>query len=295
MKPAERSGAAALVAVTMLWGISFPLVGDAVAGRTIGQLLLFLVLRFSLGAIAFFPVAGRIRAAARGLGWAPWGYALAVAVLLFFSHLTQTAGLRITTPSRSAFVTVLAVPMVPLLAAIRHRRAPSKPHLFGSLLATVGVGFVLSPGGSIDPNTGDWWTLLSAFLYALEILLLEHVTRRAPVLPLAFGQIAGVALFAAIALLFVPLELPASWPGLSLAVGVTGIGCTTLALGLMTWGQGRVTAEVAAMIFALEPIFAAIFEWIYLGLGLNALQWGGGVVVFVAVVFTARVPVREGG
>ncbi len=118
---------------------------------------------------------------------------------------------------------------------------------------------------------------------------------KGPTVIVAVGQIAAVGVVAALALLLVPLELPAEWPGLWRGVGVTGILCTTLALGLMTWGQARVRAEVAAVLFALEPVFAALFEWLFFGAGLGPWQLGGAAVVFGSVVWAARAPVEAEG
>lgn len=283
MSPRERTGAWVLVLVTLLWGVSFPLVGDVASGRDLPQLVYFLLLRFGLASACFLPVAPRLVATSSGRGALPWLYGLGLGVLLFFSFLLQTLGLSITTPSRSAFITMLSVPMVPFVAALLQRRAPSLAHTVGSLVATLGVGLVLAPGGTLAPNAGDALTLGCALVFTLEILALEHVARRAPAVVLAFGQIAGVALCAALALAFLPLEVPAEWPGLWLGVGVTGVFCTTLALGGMTWGGARVRAEVAAVIFALEPIFAALFTWALRGEAMGPWQWAGGVVVVLAV------------
>ena len=291
----ERTrGAIALVIVTALWGVSFPLVGEAVDGRSQGQVLYFLFLRFSLASVAFLPLAGNLRDATRKAGWHAWKLSFLVGAILFLGFYLQTWGLQHTTPSRCAFITMLSVPLVPLLSGIVHRRAPSRIHVLGSLFAVCGVGLVLAPGGDLRPNFGDGLTLLGAILFAVEILMLEYVTRRAPTVIVAVGQIVGAALFCALTLVFVPLEIPAEWPGLWVGVGVTGIVCTTLALGGMTWGQARVSAEVAAVIFALEPIFAAVFVWIYLGEALGPMQLVGGAIVFASVVWAARVPVRVG-
>ena len=292
MRTDRSRGVFALVLTTALWGISFPLVGDVVEGRSQGQLLLFLFLRFSLATLAFLPLAGVLRDATRSAGARAWLLSLGVGALLFVGFYLQTWGLKYTTAGRSAFLTVLSVPMVPLFAALWHRRRPSPVHLGASLVATLGIGLVLAPGGSLEPNLGDGLTLLSACAFALEILLLEAVTRRAPTSIVAVGQIAGVALIAGLALLVVPFEIPESWPGLTRGVVVTGLLCTTFALGLMTWGQARVRAEVAAVIFALEPIFASGFEWGVYGVGLGPWQLAGAGVVFASVVWAARIPVE---
>ena len=277
--------------MTALWGVSFPLVGGAVSGRGAGLIFVFLFLRFTLATLGFLPVAGRMVRSARGLGMRPWLDALFVGVLLFGGYALQTLGLVHTTPARSAFITMSSVLLVPFLAALRHRRRPSRAHVLGALGTLLGLAFVMSPEGRFEPNLGDMLTFACAVLFALHIVALEHVTRRSPTLPIAVGQIAVTALLSLAVLPFLTFEWPETWPGLGMAVGVTGLLCTTLALGLMVWGQARVPAETAAVIFALEPIWAALFEWAYLGKGLGPLQWAAGVLVVGSVALAARVPV----
>jgi len=282
------AGIAALVGVTALWGISFPLVEDVVAGRGLGEILYFLFLRFGVATLAFLPVAGRLARASRVGGLRAWGLALFIGLLFFCGFYLQSWGLKHTDASRSAFVTVLSVPMVPLLAAALARRAPSRRHLIGSLAATAGIALVLAPGGEIAPNRGDWLTLASASFFAVEIVALGYVARRAPVIVVAVGQILGVALIAGLGLLVLGVETPAEWPGLGRGVWITGLLCTTLALGAMTWGQARVRPEMAAVIFALEPVFASLFVWLLGDRGLGPWQAVGGLVVFLSVAWTAR-------
>lgn len=291
MRAGRNAGVFALVLVAALWGVSFPLVEVAVAGKTHGQMLLFLFLRFALASILLLPFVGALRRTSAGKGLRPWMFGFSLSVLFFVGFYLQTWGLRHTDASRSAFVTVLNVPMVPFLAAFVGRRAPSRVHVIGSLVAIFGIALVLAPGGTLAPNRGDWLTLGSAIVFAVEIVVLAYATRRAPFLILVFGQIVGVALIAGLVLPFADLELPAEWPGLVPGIVVTGIFCTALALAGMTWGQARVSPEVAAVIFALEPVFAVLFVWFLAGEGLGPLQAVGGVIVLVAVVCTARVSV----
>ncbi len=288
MRGERGRGILVLISITALWGISFPLVGEVVDGRTQGQVLYFLFLRFGLASLGFLPIARPLWRATKRAGLGAWAVAILVGCVLFCGFYLQTWGLQHTSASRCAFITMLSVPMVPLLAAIQHRRAPSKVMMIGAGLATIGTGLVLAPQGALQPNFGDALTLGSAFFFALEILLLEWATRRAPTSIIAAGQILGVALLAGLACLVVPFDLPDQWPGLATGVLVTGLVCTTLALGGMTWGQARVKAEVAAVIFTLEPIFASLFVWLYLGVAMTPLQILGGTIVFGSVAWATR-------
>ena len=53
----------------------------------------------------------------------------------------------------------------------------------------------------------------------------------------------------------------------------------------MVWAQKILTAGETAVIFSLEPVFAALFS-IYMGVeNFGLLQWVGGVTVVLAVIY----------
>ena len=132
MKPADRQAATAdavLVATTAVWGASFVVVKDAVA---LADPITFLALRFALGALALTLVA-RGALADRAL----WRSGAVLGVLLFLGFVAQTAGLQLTTPSRSGFLTGLSVLLVPFVGLVLFRRWPSPPVLLGVVLAAL--------------------------------------------------------------------------------------------------------------------------------------------------------------
>lgn len=289
----ERSGALMLVLTTVLWAISFPLIGGIMEDDPDANEFVFLSMRFTLATVAFLPIAPLVVRQASGRGFAPWGLGLVVGGLLFLGYWTQTVGLKYTTPGRSAFVTMLSVPMVPLLAAVFQRKRPSMVHVAGGLIAVAGVGLVLAPSGSLSPNRGDVWTLVCAVVFALEILAMAYAARRAPSAVLTVATIGAVMLFSLLGWSVAEGTTPRFTTEYWVAVGVTGVVCTTLAIGFMTWAQGRISAEAAAMIFALEPVFAGVFEYLLFGKGMNALQWTGGAVVVAAVAWSARAETED--
>jgi len=286
----RRGGVPVLVLVTALWAVSFPLVGGVVGKDPGENEFVFLSLRFVLATLAFLPILPIVIRQGTGRGLQPWFHGAIIGTMLFFGYWTQTVGLKYTTPSRSAFVTMLSVPMVPIFAALVHRRRPSLVHLVGSAIAVAGVGIVLAPEGTLEPNRGDYWTLACAFVFAVEILVIARFARQSGAAVLAVAQIATVAVLSLVGWKLSSGTMPELTHDFWVAVVVTGILCTTLAIGGMTWAQGRISAETAAMVFALEPVFAGLFEYIYLDRGMNRLQWGGGLVVVFAVAWTSRAP-----
>ncbi|MCA8979252.1 MAG: DMT family transporter [Planctomycetes bacterium] len=290
MTQSTRGGVPMLVLVTAMWGVSFPLIGEIMGDDPEENEFVFLALRFALATAVFLPIAPIVRRQSMGRGLLPWMLGAILGVLLFVGYWTQTVGLKYTTPPRSAFVTMLSVPLVPILAALTFRRPPLFVHVAGSLLAVAGVGIVLAPSGSFEPNRGDWWTLACAAVFAVEILAMASFARRVPPAVLTFAMIGTVALCSFFGLAVTEGTQPHYDAAFWVAVGVTGIVCTTLAMGGMTWAQGRVSAETAAIVFALEPVFASLFDYLHTAQTLTRWQWIGGLVVVLAVAWTSRAP-----
>nr|WP_228035253.1 EamA family transporter [Oculatella sp. LEGE 06141] len=74
--------------------------------------------------------------------------------------------------------------------------------------------------------------------------------------------------------------LPANLPG----IVFVGIGGTLVPFSLLCWGIQQVRAERGAIAATLEPVFAAVLAWIWLGQTLSVLQMVGGGLVLAAVV-----------
>ena len=90
----------ALVAVTVVWGVTFVQVKDAVA---VYPLFAFLAVRFAIAALVLAaPAAGRMRA----LGREGWSAGVVLGLLLALGYALQTAGLERTTVSSAGFITL---------------------------------------------------------------------------------------------------------------------------------------------------------------------------------------------
>ena len=107
-------------------------------------------------------------------------------------------------------------------------------------------------------NRGDVLTLLGAMAFAVHIVLVGTYTRRFSFLHLAPGQILVVAMLATLAVPFAPSST-LHWTGrLVFAIVVTAIFATAFAFGTQVWAQQYTPPAHTALIFALEPVFAAL-------------------------------------
>src|ERR1700689_2874317 len=112
----------ALAAVTIIWGTTFVVVKSALAEVST---LVFLTLRFWVAAVALILI---YRGAIRKNGIGP---GLLAGGLLFTAYVFQTMGLELTTPSKSAFLTGLSIPMVPLIGSVVYKVRPRLVEIAG--------------------------------------------------------------------------------------------------------------------------------------------------------------------
>ena len=264
----------ALVAVTAVWGLTFVQVKDAIA---LYPLLAFLALRFGI-ATAALAVPGLTRV--RRLGRRGWVAASFAGVLLAGGYWLQTEGLARTSVSSAGFVTGMYVVLTPLLALALFRLRVGRAAWIGVGLATGGLA--LLSGVDAGSPGGDLLVLAGAAVYSLQIVLME---RYAPLYDvLAFTLVEMLAAFAALGLLAIPVyEVPRGWTVWG-ALLVTGLFASALAFLIQTWAQRRTSATRTALVFTLEPVWAALFGYTLAGDRLGAVGWAGCAVIMSGIL-----------
>ena len=275
---------AALIAVTAVWGVTFVQVKDAVA---LYPLFAFLALRFLIASVTLAPAAvSRVRAL--GPGGVRAGVLLGA--LLALGYGLQTAGLERTTVSAAGFVTGLYVVLTPVLGLALFRIAAGRAVWGGVGLATLGLA--LLSGVEAGSPIGDLLVLGGAAAYALQIVLMERYAPRYDPLALTLVEMsAACAGFAAIALPRGELDLPRGWTVWG-ALIVTGVFASAFAFLVQAWAQRRTSANRTALVFALEPVFAAFFGYTLAGDRLGWLGWSGCIVIMGGIVLAEPAAVR---
>jgi drug/metabolite transporter (DMT)-like permease len=264
-----------LLLASALWGGTFVVIKE---GLSDSSPLLFVALRFWLATAASLALFPRLRDVRRVLA-----RGAALGVVLAGGYATQTLGLVSTTPSRSAFITGLNVSLVPLWALAILGQRPGWGSVAGLSLAIPGLWLLAAPG-SLGFGPGEAWTTACAALFALHVVLLARWARAGETAALLVAQLAVTALLctAAAGALEIPRFDPT--PRLALALLSTSVLATAGALWLQLRFQPRVDASRAAMIYATEPVFAALFALAW-GEKIAASTWlGGGLIALGAVV-----------
>lgn len=262
-----------LLAATMIWGTTFPVLKDAITSISPSVLICS---RFLVAAIAFVPLCRKLNKQLVRDG-------VILGVVLFASFATQIIGLETTSANRAAFITSLNVILVPILA-LALGKSVSMRAFFAAGIAIAGIGVMSWEGGSLV--VGDVWVFGCAVSYAIYILALEAFVLKHQAIKLTAVQLVVVAVLGIVWAIpeFVG-QIKQIVPNLAviLYLGLIGTAATIL---IQAVAQRHVSATQTAVIYTLEPVFAAVFSFWLLGesLGVRGLL-GAGMVLF-AMLFS---------
>jgi len=256
-----------LLLVTLIWGGTFSIVKTALENVSP---LIFLGARFGISTIVyliFFP------SSLKNFDLKTLKHGLVIALLLFAGFAFQTIGLKYTTASKSGFITGMLVIFTPIAQTIIERKPPKPGNLIGVALVTFGLLLLTSKESSIenfiyslgqDFTVGDFLTLLCAIMFALYIVYLdiysrEHETGKLVIIQLAVTSILSFM----ISPVFEQTKINLS-SQLFFALAYTSLLATIFATYIQTEYQKFTTPTRAAIIFTMEPFFAAIIARLFL-------------------------------
>lgn len=273
-----------LVVVTLVWGSTFVLVKQALAEASP---LALNAVRMSLAAVLLAVYYRRYLAR---LDRKAVLAGSTVGVFLFLGYALQTAGLRLTTPSKSAFLTGVSTVLVPLLLAIFWRTKVHRWRVVGILLALCGLFLMTVPAGRegladfAKVNLGDVLTIGCAFGFAFQIILLGRATQRFPFEQMAVLQVGVAAVLMCVAAPFLEQPHIRFSPTVAAAVLITGVLGTAVAFTVQAWAQQFTPATHTALIFTLEPVFAWITSFLYLKERLGVRAGAGALLILAGVL-----------
>ena len=263
-----------LVSVTAVWGSTFFLIHDLVESVPPAD---FLTVRFAIAAVVLLVL---FRRQTLALTRREVRVGAVLGVLYGLAQILQTTGLQDTDASVSGFITGTYVVLTPVLGAVLLHDRIAPVTWVAVALATAGIAVLSLQGFSV--GVGEALTLASAVLYAGHIVALGRWSTPQAAVGLATVQAGVIALVTGVAAVPDGLTLPADggqWASLLYMALVAG----ALALWAQTWAQAHLTATRAAIVMALEPVFAAFFAVLLGGEQLTRRMVLGGALVLAAM------------
>lgn len=285
-KRTQRIATAALMSVCLFWGATFlwmeqgtdalkTVYGDSTPAA-VGAF--FLLWRFVIAAVLMPVVVPRsIKRLDRG-AW-KWGFWLSIPFALGF--LLQIFGLAQADvpPAQSAFLTSLYVVATPIIGALLYRRLPPGGVLLGVALAVLGAAYMKGPpeGGL---SIGAWATIGCAVVFGAHILLTDYATKRADPMAITFTMFVFSILWTGGATLVAPGGIGMFEPDALARIFTdftfvsTELMCavfaTVIAVSVLNRWQKELAPSRAAIVYTVEPVFAAIISIIA---GRDELSW----------------------
>ncbi|MFB3166218.1 DMT family transporter [Neobacillus sp. 179-C4.2 HS] len=284
-----------LLFVTFIWGTTFVLVQNAIS----------LLDPFSFNGIRFLAAAvmlllwlflfERKQIALLNLKMLTSG--LFIGFWLFLGYATQTIGLLYTTTSKAGFITGLSVIFVPLFSMFLLKQFPSRNAVIGVSIATVGL-FLLTMTDVSSLNIGDGLVFVCAISFALQIIFTGKFSNKYPTLLLTVIQISTVAVLSILSA-FIFEDWRKSFnvdillsKDVIVALMITSVLATALAFLIQTNFQKYTTATRVALIFAMEPVFAAIAGYYWADERLSVSALFGCLLIFAGMIF-AELPANK--
>lgn len=191
-------------------------------------------------------------------------------------------GVKATTASTAGFLTSTTVIIVPILQAFITRKMPSNKIILAVIVVSVGL-LLLTDGNIFAFKFGSQYCLLAALLYAIHIIVTNHFAQEVDTLQLGIYQL-GFSTAYAIAgtFIFEMPELPhtsVQW----LAVLGLALICSAYGFVMQPIAQKYTTPESTGFLFSLEPIFSAIFAFIFLNENMGLKGYFGAVLILAGV------------
>lgn len=275
----QRRADLLLLSVTIVWGSTFVITKQLLQENSP---FFYSGVRFLLSsAILFVPFARRCSS----IPIATMKHGAILGAFLYVGFALQTVGINHTTASKAAFFTGMLVPLTPVVHfASQHlfkirKRLLKIGNILGVVCAAIGLYLLTSPQGS-GFNIGDALNLFCAFFFACFIVYLDTVPAETDKLQMTFVQFLVCGIIGIVITFFFEDITVSLSPGTIEGFLYLVVFATVITMWIQNRFQGDTTPARAAVIFALEPVVAAIFAYWVRGeiLGSEGVL-GGGIIV----------------
>jgi drug/metabolite transporter (DMT)-like permease len=283
-----------LLMAALLWGVSFVFQKEA---NDYLHPLFFTGGRFFLAALLMAPFAWReIRRAKTPPSFRDLRLPILVGFCLFAASLLQQLGLLHTSATHGGFLTSLYVILVPFVTWMLFRQKPALAVVAGGAVSIVGAWLLTNTGKEWQWASGDALILGANFIWAFHIVLLGTCLQK------GVGPFTIAFLQAAITgVLGLAASLLAEWPswqdlGHALpALLYSGFLSGGVAFALQVMGQRHTPPAEAALIMALEGVFAALAGAILLQDRLPLAGYAGCALILLGVIAVEITSLKKTG
>ncbi len=271
-----------LLVVTFFWGVTFPIIKDALIYVSADAFLAFRFLIAS-GIMALMAKKGGLLASRKTVFTG-----LVAGFLLFLGYYFQTVGLEYTSAASSGIITGIYVVILPLISFVYLRQRVSRMDIVASVMAFSGLIIMsVSSGVGSGSRFGDALTLICGVAYAVQIAYVSKHSRNLDSYGFTFYQILGVTIFSFIALPISPGGIGTINVYVIFAMVFTALFGSIFAYYVSTIALIYVEPTTAGIIYVGEPVFAALSAVVISHEVLGFPVIIGGTVMVLAMLLTS--------
>ena len=272
-----------LILVTLCWGVSYYLMDISLGDMDPFTLNAhrFLGAFFIASAISWNKVKTVNRTTLK--------YSALVGIALVVVYIGATFGVKYTSLSNSGFLCAMTVVFTPLISRVVLKKKQDRKVVIAVLICFIGIALLtLKDDFSINMGNlkGDLLCLMCAFAYAVDLLLTEKAVSHEEVdayqlgvFQLGFTGVCNLVM----AFVFEQPHFPTT-PTVWVAVLFLAIFCTGVAFVVQPVAQQYTTAAHTGVIFALEPVFAAVVAVIFAHEFLSPKSYFGALLMVASVI-----------
>jgi len=266
-----------LLAVTIFWGTTFIVSKIALTEISLQN---YLAIRLSLAAIVMNLIAVRFR---KELNKRTIRDGIIIGIFLFISYVFQMWGIQYTSASNAGFITGINVVLVPIFCIIFFRDKPQIASVIGVFLAFFGL-FLLSGGSLSKLNIGDSLVFICAIAVAFHVIFTGRYAPKNNIYLLTAVQLSTTAILSIIFAFFSSNLLVELTFNIFLVLAYLALFGTVFTFLMQTAMQRFTTATRTALVFSMEPVFAALFAYLIAGETLSVMGWTGGIFILAGMI-----------
>ncbi|OGF33658.1 hypothetical protein A2223_00085 [Candidatus Falkowbacteria bacterium RIFOXYA2_FULL_35_8] len=267
-----------LIFATILWGASFFVIKDSLAGVSPNSLVAY---RFLIAAVVMAVI---VKFQKKKL-FSNFKAGLVVGFFLWSMSLSQSIGLGITSASNSGFITSMFIVFVAIFSVMFFKEKIAVARVVAVIVDVIGLWFLT--GGLKDINKGDLLTLVTAMVCAFHVLFVDRFRKqKADAYVLCFQQFLVTGILSLI--VSVSFNIPLAITSTKALLGVIFLallpGVTAYLIQLKA--QKYTSSIKTSLILTLEPVFAAGFAWTLGGEKFILAGAFGGLLIVIGMLIS---------
>lgn len=275
-----------LLLAAIIWGFAF--VAQRAGMEHVGPFT-FNGIRFLLGGLSLLPLLllPSNRTGNEGNQAPAWNKPALIAgvlagLVLFTAASFQQVGMIYTTAGKAGFITGLYVILVPVFGMFTGHNTRFSIWS-GAIVAVAGLYFLsITDQFTIDP--GDAFVLVSAFFFAVHILVIARFSKAVSIIRLSVIQFFTTSVLSLLVALLTEEIILSDVFSAAIPILYGGIFSVGIAYTLQVAGQKHAHPASASIILSLESLFAVVGGWLVLNEQMSARGLFGCVLMLTGMI-----------